>query len=205
MIVLEGGDSRSLESSLEYKDETADYVEAAIRIPSGPLHEGDLTTGTSFEFALALPPDALPNCRSGHDELYWKLPRQPPRSNNNDCVTRPPQVKRARLPDLRLLRGSRIVASRRCGRPEATASAAASGLVPYARAAQKPARLTVAPLSGVTVKSGPLPVKSTRPAEMNRPPSGRRTLSSTPSAKTSVLLPSLLKGWKTLATSGRQR
>lgn len=43
MIVLEGGDSRSLESSLEYKDETADYVEAAIRIPSGPLHEGDLT------------------------------------------------------------------------------------------------------------------------------------------------------------------
>jgi hypothetical protein len=73
VIVLEGGDSRSLEASLEYKEETADYVEVAIRIPSGPLHEGDLTTGTAFEFALALPPDALPSCRSEHGELYWEV------------------------------------------------------------------------------------------------------------------------------------
>jgi hypothetical protein len=73
VTVLEGGDSRSLETVLEYKEETADFVEVAISIPSGPLHEGDLTTGTSFEFALALPPDALPGCRSEHGELYWEV------------------------------------------------------------------------------------------------------------------------------------
>jgi hypothetical protein len=71
--VLEGGDSRSLEAFLEYKEETADYVEVAISIPSGPLHDGDLTTGASFEFALALPPDALPSYASEHGELYWEV------------------------------------------------------------------------------------------------------------------------------------
>ena len=73
VTVLEGGDSRSLETFLEYKEETADYVEVAISIPSGPLHEGDLTTGTSFEFALTLPPEALPNYKSEHGELYWEV------------------------------------------------------------------------------------------------------------------------------------
>jgi hypothetical protein len=71
--VLESGDSRSLEAFLEYKEETADYVEVAISIPSGRLHEGDLTTGTSFEFALALPPEALPSYESEHGELYWEV------------------------------------------------------------------------------------------------------------------------------------
>src|SRR6266498_315557 len=61
---LAGGGSRSLEALLEYNEETADYQEVAISIPSGPLHQGDLTTGTSFEFELALPPDALPNYQS---------------------------------------------------------------------------------------------------------------------------------------------
>ena len=61
ILVTEGGDSRALEAILEYKEETADYSEVAISIPSGPLHEGELTAGTSFEFELALPPDALPS------------------------------------------------------------------------------------------------------------------------------------------------
>jgi hypothetical protein len=73
ILVLEGGGSRSLEALLEYKEETADYLEVAISIPSGPLHEGDLTTGTSFEFELTLPPEALPNCKSKHGELYWEV------------------------------------------------------------------------------------------------------------------------------------
>ncbi len=73
VLVLEGGGSRSLEALLEYNEETADYQEVAISIPSGPLHQGDLTTGTSFEFELALPPDALPNYQSRHGELYWQL------------------------------------------------------------------------------------------------------------------------------------
>jgi hypothetical protein len=73
ILVLEGGGSRSLEAVLEYNEKTADYQEVAISIPSGPLHEGDLTTGASFEFELALPPDALPNYQSRHGELYWQL------------------------------------------------------------------------------------------------------------------------------------
>jgi len=73
ILVREGGGSRALEAILEYKEETADYSEVAISIPSGPLHEGELTAGTSFEFELALPPDALPRYKSRHGELYWEL------------------------------------------------------------------------------------------------------------------------------------
>ena len=73
ILVLEGGSSRSLEALLEYNEETDDYQQVAISIPSGSLHEGELTTGTSFEFQLALPPDALPNFRSKHGELYWQV------------------------------------------------------------------------------------------------------------------------------------
>src|SRR5215218_4524533 len=53
ILVRDGGGSRALEAILEYKEETADYSEVAISIPSGPLHEGELTAGTSFEFELA--------------------------------------------------------------------------------------------------------------------------------------------------------
>lgn len=73
ILVLEGGRSRSVEARLEYKEETADYRGVAISIAAGPLHEGDLTTGTSFEFELAVPPDALPNYESEHGELYWEV------------------------------------------------------------------------------------------------------------------------------------
>lgn len=73
ILVTEGGSSRALEACLEYTEETADYSEVALSIPSGPLHEGDLTAGTSFEFELALPPDALPSYKSRHGELYWEL------------------------------------------------------------------------------------------------------------------------------------
>lgn len=73
IIVMEGGASRSLEARLEYNEETADYHEVPISIPSGPLHQGELAAGTSFEFELALPADALPNYRSPHGELYWQI------------------------------------------------------------------------------------------------------------------------------------
>ena len=42
ILVREGGGSRALEAILEYKEETADYSEVAISIPSGPLYEGEL-------------------------------------------------------------------------------------------------------------------------------------------------------------------
>lgn len=73
ILVLEAGGSRSLEALLEYTEETADYREVSISIPTGPLHEGELTTGTSFDFELVLPPNALPNYKSEHGELYWEV------------------------------------------------------------------------------------------------------------------------------------
>lgn len=73
ILVLEGGRSRSVEVLLQYNEATEDYSEVATSVSSGSLHEGDLTTGTSFEFELALPPDALPNYQSKHGELYWDV------------------------------------------------------------------------------------------------------------------------------------
>jgi hypothetical protein len=71
VAVTEGGSSRSLEVSLAYNEETSDYLDVARTISSGPLHEGDLDEGRSFEFELALPDDALPGYQSARGELYW--------------------------------------------------------------------------------------------------------------------------------------
>jgi hypothetical protein len=71
--VLEGGRSRSLEVLLNYNEETEDYAAVATSVSSGPLQAGDLATGMSFEFELAFPPDAFPNYRSEHGELYLEL------------------------------------------------------------------------------------------------------------------------------------
>jgi hypothetical protein len=73
VLVVDGGDSRSLEALLEYKEETDDYLEVAKSISSGQLHSGELGTGTTFEFELLLPEEALPNYKSEHGELYWEL------------------------------------------------------------------------------------------------------------------------------------
>jgi hypothetical protein len=73
ILVLEGGGSRSLEALLEYNEKTEDYSEVAMRVTSGSLHSGDLSTGASFEFELTLPQDAFPNYKSEHGELYWQL------------------------------------------------------------------------------------------------------------------------------------
>jgi Protein of unknown function (DUF3592) len=73
LIVVQGGHSRALEARLEYNEETADYVEVARSIPSGAIHEGELAPGMSYSFELGIPPDALPNYRSQHGELYWQV------------------------------------------------------------------------------------------------------------------------------------
>ncbi len=73
VLVLEGGSSRNLEALLHYNEKTDDYSASAFSLTSGTLHAGDLATGTSFEFGLSLPADALPNYRSEHGELYWEL------------------------------------------------------------------------------------------------------------------------------------
>lgn len=73
VLVREGGRSRSLEVQLGYIEQTDDYLELARSISTGHLHKGDLETGASFRFELALPPDALPNVTSTHGQLYWQL------------------------------------------------------------------------------------------------------------------------------------
>ena len=71
--VVEGGRSRSLEVRLNYNEKTEDFAAVATGVASGPLNTGDLATGMSFGFALALPPDAFPNYRSEHGELFWEV------------------------------------------------------------------------------------------------------------------------------------
>jgi hypothetical protein len=73
VLVVEGGRSRSLEVLLQYNEESPDYSEVAVSMSTGPLQEGDLTEGTSFDFELALPGDALPNYESRHGALYWEV------------------------------------------------------------------------------------------------------------------------------------
>ena len=73
VVVLEGGRSRSLEVQLAYIEETDDYLEVATTLTTGHLHEGELETGATYRFELALPPDALPNFTSENGQLYWRL------------------------------------------------------------------------------------------------------------------------------------
>ena len=73
VLVRESGRSRSLEVLLDYVEETDDYLEVAISIPSGHLHEGNLEAGASFRFEVVLPTEALPNYNSRHGQLYWRV------------------------------------------------------------------------------------------------------------------------------------
>jgi len=73
VVVRAGGSSRSLQVLLEYHEKVQDYDEVAVELTTGPLHKGDLETGSSFSFELTLPADALPNCASAHGALFWQL------------------------------------------------------------------------------------------------------------------------------------
>jgi hypothetical protein len=97
VIVLEGGSSESLEVLLEY-NETAedDYSAVATSLSTGPLYAGDLATGTSFDFQLALPADAFPNYQSEHGELYWQLDAKSAKSGRDTHELRRVEVEPAR-------------------------------------------------------------------------------------------------------------
>jgi hypothetical protein len=71
--ILESGGSRSHQVRLEYREATADYSAVATTISEATLSTRDLMAGTAFDFELRLPPDAFPNYRSEHGELYWEL------------------------------------------------------------------------------------------------------------------------------------
>jgi hypothetical protein len=73
VLVREGGPSRALTVLLEYHERTRDYDEVADRVTTGPIHTGDLETGETLTFELAIPPHAFPNCESPNGALHWQL------------------------------------------------------------------------------------------------------------------------------------
>ena len=74
VLVLEGGRSRALEVSLHFRERTSEDDEhTPVTFSSGELHAGELTTGASYPFGIQLPPDALPNFKSKHGELFWEV------------------------------------------------------------------------------------------------------------------------------------
>lgn len=74
VLVLEGGASRKLEVSLEFREEAEDgYEDTPLRVPGGELHAGDLAMGASYQFTIGLPDDALPNLKTEHGKLWWEV------------------------------------------------------------------------------------------------------------------------------------
>lgn len=74
VLVLEGGGSRRLEVSLDFRERAEDdYEDTPLRVSGGDLHSGDLSMGASYPFAIPLPDDALPNFKSQHGELWWEV------------------------------------------------------------------------------------------------------------------------------------
>ena len=73
VAVLGGGGSRSLSVAVHFRERTRDYSATAATYGGAPLHEGDLTAGGSFDFAVQLPSDALPSLSSANGELFWEV------------------------------------------------------------------------------------------------------------------------------------
>lgn len=71
--VVEGGKSRRLLISVDYRERTAHYSAVARTVTGPVLHEGDLVAGAVYEFTVQLPADALPGYRSSHGRLSWEL------------------------------------------------------------------------------------------------------------------------------------
>ena len=73
VVVVEGGRSRFVEVSLEYRESTPATDSVADRTPPVRVHEGDLVAGTRLPFALALPAGAFPNYESRASTLTWEV------------------------------------------------------------------------------------------------------------------------------------
>lgn len=74
VLVLEGGGSRALEVSLNYREQSGEhYEDTPVTLSGGDVHTGDLTTGASYPFEISLPDDALPSFTSKHGELWWEV------------------------------------------------------------------------------------------------------------------------------------
>jgi hypothetical protein len=71
--VVEGGGARELTVSLRYRERSEAYSHVAVEVPGTVLHTGDLATGERYEFAIALPNDALPPQQLRNGELWWEV------------------------------------------------------------------------------------------------------------------------------------
>ena len=71
--VLEDDRSRHLLVRAVYRERTRDRSAIARTVDGPVIHEGDLAAGSVHEFAVKLPPDALPGCESKHGRLWWEL------------------------------------------------------------------------------------------------------------------------------------
>ena len=69
--VVEGGRSRTLDATLEFRESSEDYGTAPDVAASTRLHHGDLEAGASFAVELKLPDDAFPTFHSAHGSLDW--------------------------------------------------------------------------------------------------------------------------------------
>lgn len=73
VVVVEGGKCRSLRVWLEYQERSTTYETVERTVPGETLSVGDLSKGARFPFAVQLPEDALPDFRSEHGELAWRV------------------------------------------------------------------------------------------------------------------------------------
>jgi hypothetical protein len=73
VTVTEGGGSRALKVSLHFRERTVDYAAIARTEGGAPVHSGELAAGQSFDFAIQLPSDVLPNYSSSNGALYWEV------------------------------------------------------------------------------------------------------------------------------------
>jgi hypothetical protein len=71
--VLEDHRSRRLLVRAVYRERTRDRSVIARTVEGPVVHEGDVSAGSMHEFAVQLPPDALPGCESKHGRLWWEL------------------------------------------------------------------------------------------------------------------------------------
>lgn len=74
--VVEGGASRALSVAVRFRERTSDYSATPATYGESVLHEGELTAGASFPFAIQLPSDCLPSFETLNAELYYEVHAQ---------------------------------------------------------------------------------------------------------------------------------
>ena len=63
----------SIRVALHYRESTADYKATSATYGEAELHQGELTAGASFPFAIQLPSDCFPSFQRDNGELYYEV------------------------------------------------------------------------------------------------------------------------------------